>query len=309
MDVTDRPVFEARARGLMVGLALGDAYSASSDAGPLPGTCLTQLACFTLEGAIRACVRQDNKGICDPPSVIWHALARWAHIQGLGPQFAESWTGGSTVWPDGWLHHVRPLSIRRGDAPATVQSLTVSPGVPDRPRTTSGGHHAVTRVLPIAIMGFSDPGEMGRAVAALTHGQEDALLASSSAVSIAAQLLVEGERSVLERGVGLSGRDIVGTAAHALHHGAQATTLSAGDFERLAQIAGPHGRGPMTVGAALFGALHGIDALHHAVSQLEMGWVADRLARDAVAERLDHPAGTEYSTGSDPMWWSMYPGW
>ncbi|HUP86884.1 MAG TPA: hypothetical protein VM143_14595 [Acidimicrobiales bacterium] len=292
-----------------MGLALGDAASsASSDPGPLPGTCLTQLACFTLEGAIRACVRQDNKGICDPPSVIWHALARWAHIQGLGPQFAENWTGGSTVWPDGWLHHVRPLSIRRGDAPATVQSLTASPGVPERPRTTSGGHHAVTRVLPIAIMGFSDPAGMGSEVAALTHGQEDALLAAASAVSVATQLLVEGEPSVLERAVEISGRDLVGTAAHALHHGAQAA-LSADDFETLAQSAGSHGKGPMIVGAAMFGALHGVDALGHVVSRLEVGWVADRLAGDAVAERLDHPAGTEYSTGSDPMWWSNYPGW
>jgi hypothetical protein len=59
----------------------------------------------------------------------------------------------------------------------------------------------------------------------------------------------------------------------------------------------------------MFGATHGIEIFGHVVGRMEVGWVADRLARDAVVERFDHPAGTEYSVGSDPTWWSMYPGW
>ena len=80
-----RNEFEGRARGLMIGLLLGDALAADNgpDKGRLESTCLGQLACFTLESAIRACVRQDNRGVCDPAAVIWHGWRRWAVIQGI----------------------------------------------------------------------------------------------------------------------------------------------------------------------------------------------------------------------------------
>ena len=137
-----------RARGLMLGLLLADCVDQWDQPGPLTGTCLTQLACFTLEGGIRAHERAIHKGICHVPSVIWHAWCRWADIQGLGPQFAAYWGGQS-----GWLHQVRPLADRRGSAPTTVNALLASPRAPETPATNaSAGHHALTRVLPLAIL-------------------------------------------------------------------------------------------------------------------------------------------------------------
>jgi len=91
-DIRDTERFEDRARGLMLGLLLGDAYDEWTSSGAtVHGTCLGQLACFTLEGAIRASVRFAHKGICSPPAVIWHAWCRWGHIQGIDGEYREKW--------------------------------------------------------------------------------------------------------------------------------------------------------------------------------------------------------------------------
>ncbi|WP_251058828.1 MULTISPECIES: hypothetical protein [unclassified Streptomyces] len=62
------------ARGLLLGLALGETLGAARGslppAGPLRAGVCTQLACFTVEGSIRAVVRGSHRGICHPPSVL-----------------------------------------------------------------------------------------------------------------------------------------------------------------------------------------------------------------------------------------------
>ncbi|MGV9264082.1 ADP-ribosylglycohydrolase family protein [Kitasatospora sp. NPDC003701] len=197
-------VDESRARGLMLGSALGDAAGVVRGRwpaeGPLPIGVSTQLAAFTAEGAIRASVRMNHRGISHAPSVVWHAYCRWAVLQGIEPErISERWTaGGGSAWPDGWLVQVAGLAVRRGSAPATVTALTgLQQGTPERPVTGSRGAHAVTRGLPLGLLwALSGPGTCAlpvRQTAALTHGARDAQDAAVGAAQLVAHCLTESD--------------------------------------------------------------------------------------------------------------------
>lgn len=297
---------EDRVRGMMLGLLLGDAYDElDAEPGLARGTCLAQLACFTLEGLIRASVRMNHKGICHPPSIVWHAWCRWAHLQGLGDSFARRWGRAYGAWPDGWLSQVAPLAQRRGSAPATVAALRRSPEVPERPMGDSAGHHALTRTLPLAIFGHVvDLSVLGPDLVRLTHGNADAALQTAEALHRLAGLLAGCEVDWTSPAGGPRG-----TAGHAYREGVFAAARA--DSVREAIIAASsHGRGAATVAGAFAGARWGASALSpFELSVLEIGWVADRLARDAYLEVIGSPGGSEYSQGEDPTWWSRYPGW
>ncbi|MGW6917719.1 ADP-ribosylglycohydrolase family protein [Kitasatospora sp. NPDC054939] len=193
-------VDEARVRGLVLGAALGDAAGVVRgrwpEAGPLRIGVATQLAAFTVEGAIRASMRMNHRGICHGPSVVWHAYGRWAHVQGAAsPRIAEQWSGGTDrPWPDGWLAQVPALRERRGSAPATTAALNGgSKGSPTEPVNGSRGAHALTRALalgvPWALSGPEDCAQSVRETAALTHGAPDAQGAAVLAAGLAAACL------------------------------------------------------------------------------------------------------------------------
>lgn len=191
---------ESRVRGLLVGLGLGDAVGkVGGDVpghGPLLSGVSSQLACFTTEGIIRAWERGRHKGICHPPSVVWHAYCRWAVLQGIeADRIRERWTPGTAdTWPDGWLAAVPVLSERRGSAPATVTALIgLEQGSVRRPVTTSRGCHAVTRTLPtgaLVLEQSTTPPDLACEIAALTHGDPEAHAAAATATMVASQCLV-----------------------------------------------------------------------------------------------------------------------
>lgn len=192
---------------MMLGLALGDTLGAAR--GELPATgalragVSTQLACFTVEGLIRAHVRGSHKGICHAPSVLWHAYCRWAALQGIEVEKMRGrWASSSVAaWPDGWLAQVGALGERRGSAPATVAALSmVEQGTLEKPTTTSRGCHALTRTLPVAALamdsGLNHWAEEARAIAALTHGDRAAQSATVHAVVLAYHCLTSGLRQL-----------------------------------------------------------------------------------------------------------------
>jgi ADP-ribosylglycohydrolase len=203
-EKTDRARTTSRVRGMLIGLALGETMGAARGAlpaaGPLRAGVCTQLVCFTVEGSIRASVRGSHKGICHPPSVLWHAYCRWAAVQGIDrdrlTEHWGKWTGSG--WPTGWLAQVPALAERRGDAPATVKALSHRErGTVDRPTTTSRGWHALGRTLPIAALG--NPAAVkrwdaqARDIAALTHGDPAAQSAASHATVLARHVLAGEE--------------------------------------------------------------------------------------------------------------------
>jgi ADP-ribosylglycohydrolase len=175
-------------RGALLGLMLGDAIGATGgkvpDDGLLPSTCAGQLACYTVEGLIRAWIRADLKGICHPPSVVWHAYHRWAAGQNIPG--IKRWGAPDEDWPDGWLANVPVLRKRRGSAPATVSALQQQvAGTLEEPVGTSLGAHALTRSLPAGIAEWGTyPGNLAAEIAALTHRGEAVSAAAVGATVI-----------------------------------------------------------------------------------------------------------------------------
>ncbi|MFE7529202.1 ADP-ribosylglycohydrolase family protein [Kitasatospora sp. NPDC057542] len=197
-------VSEARVRGLVLGSALGDAAGVVRGRWPAEGPLRigvgTQLAAFTIEGAIRASMRLNHKGICHAPSVIWHAYCRWAVLQGIEPdRISERWTrGAGGQWPDGWLAQVPALGERRGSAPATVAALTgLTQGTLTQPVTESRGAHALTRSLALGLLqlpaGPDACATVIRETAALTHGAADAQDAALGAAELVSRCLTEDD--------------------------------------------------------------------------------------------------------------------
>ncbi|GAA2257294.1 hypothetical protein GCM10010415_18370 [Streptomyces atrovirens] len=180
---------ESRLRGMMFGLALGDTVGTARGEppsnGPLRAGVSTQLACFTVEGIIRAMVRMEHKGICHPPSVVLHAYCRWAALQGVEAERMRSrWASGTGAeWPDGWLAGVPVLAERRGSAPATVAALSRIDERHERTATRSRGCHALTRALPISAIG-EEGAALASETAALTHGDAAARSATVRATAL-----------------------------------------------------------------------------------------------------------------------------
>ncbi len=263
--MTDRdPLRESRVRGLLLGLGLGDCIGSARrqvpDVGLLHAGVSTQLACFTTEGLIRASMRAAHRGLCHPPSVVWHAYCRWAAVQGLATQeMRRKWSSKGDLWPDGWLAHVPALAQRRGSAPSTVSALQQpEKGTVEQPTTTSRGCHAVTRSLPIAALaGASDAPsflpELACHVAALTHGDPAAHAAAAAVVTVAAACL---DGSSVQRAVEAAVETIRGVSCAVSQRGRVATALREAveqprRAERLAQLA-PDATAPSALSGGVY---------------------------------------------------------
>lgn len=287
--------------GLAVGEALGARHSVPDGAAPLSGGVGTHLALFTVDGLIRASVRQRERGICHPPSIVWHALARWAYGQGIpAPHLYAEWgSGTASDWPDGWLAEVPALRERRGSAPATVAALQRGqPGTRQRPVTQSTGYHGLIRALPVGALGTPphETFDLALDVAALTHGAPSGFITAADAALIAATLLSADD---LSAGIAQAIRtiEIVDPDSHHLdryaeaaadgdrapadgavlrRHGADRTAISSLSaalyvmtsfprpeqiFEALDFAGSTAGGGVAAVSGALLGAFHGVDAL------------------------------------------------
>jgi ADP-ribosylglycohydrolase len=342
----------AAARGSLLGLVLGDAIGATAglvpDTGPLPATSGGQLACFTVEGLIRADVLTALRGTGNPPTVVWHAYSRWAAMQGYidGDARTRSEAAGGK-WPDGWLADVPVLRERRGTAPATLAALQEQgpDGQAGAGPRSSLGPRAVTRTLPVGLYARGgQAAHLAAEIAALTHRDEAVVAAAAGAMAV--QMLSQGadlesatstaEEQATRLGRGAvppavrdavragqeNPRDAAHLAAVLASDGAVACLAgglyvaasfpdgaSVGDALLFAAAAADGGH-VATVAGALLGAAHGPDVLPvEWLSRLELVWVADTLARDLVRQLSESPAGTEYTEPTDPYWWSRYPAW
>jgi ADP-ribosylglycohydrolase len=342
----EAPVRLSAVRGGLLGLALGDAVGVQSQPprqGVLPSTCAGQLACFTVDGIIRASVRFAHKGICHPPSVVWHAYTRWAAGQGITG--IKQWQ--SHDWPDGWLTHIPALQVRRGSAPATVAALRGHRmGTPDAPAGASLGAHALTRSLPagLAFDWLSDPVGLVQQIAATTHAVDAAQYAALGATILAR--LTDGHR--IDEAIDSAQRQcadhVPATTGQMVRAALTAARSTPADVETLRRLASDarassalaaglytavcfpdptqvrdalmfaataqDGGHAATVAGAFLGAAHGVDALPvDLLSRLELAWVADVLAHDLVSQFIDGPSGSEYAPAADRTWWNRYPGW
>jgi ADP-ribosyl-[dinitrogen reductase] hydrolase len=182
-----------RGRGLLLGGAVGDALGAPveflrrteildrfgpegiTQFSPAYGrlgaiTDDTQMTLFTLEGLIRAAVRQHHRGICHPPNLIDGAYRRWFATQSENPSKAKDF--------DGWLIGVPELWSRRAPGVTCVSALAdTSRSVGQAARNDSKGAGGIMRVGPIGLY-VNRPFELACEAAALTHGHVTGIVAA-----------------------------------------------------------------------------------------------------------------------------------
>jgi ADP-ribosylglycohydrolase len=332
------------ARGVMLGLLLGDALGAHRGSVPATGLLRAgaggQLACWTVEGLIRAHVRGSHKGITTPSGVVWYAYHRWAHLRGdlSAPIDDDSW------FSTGWLAGVPALAYRRGSAPATTAAIKKGRrGALEQPAGTSLGAHAVTRTLPAGLCDWwASRSGIAAEVAALTHAGTAVAAAALGADLIhslshgesMADAVVTATKTTARRGLAPIAVDLQhllqlsrgtprdrtilqdltpeATATCALAGGVYAAAHTDPDQAReallFAATAGDGGHAA-TVAGALLGAMHGPGAFPTEwLARLELVWPGDTLARDLVQQVSENPSGNDYAPGSDPDWWQRYPG-
>ena len=219
-------------RGCLLGGALGDALGAPLEFLDLPNirarygprgletlapaygrigavTDDTQMTLFTAEGLIRAQVRGAARGICHPPSVVWHAYLRWLSTQG------DSWreVGGrfysdDNREPDGWLVGERWLRARRAPGSTCLAALrSQRMGEVRRPLNDSKGCGGLMRVAPAGLVDGPHGGDgfrgdsvdysgiftLGCELAAITHGHASGYCAAG-ALAVTVHAMARGLR-------------------------------------------------------------------------------------------------------------------
>jgi ADP-ribosyl-[dinitrogen reductase] hydrolase len=145
----------------------------------------TQMSLFTAEGLLRAVCRDNHKGLCDPGDVLHHAYARWLATQGERSRCA--WDPAKF---DGWLIRLPALRSRRAPGNTCLSSLQLElPGSVQRPANNSKGCGGVMRAAPAGMIRWGDPFELGRDLAAITHGHPTGSLAAGCLALLVHEIL------------------------------------------------------------------------------------------------------------------------
>lgn len=193
--------FRSRARGCLIGGAIGDALGApvefdsieairarSGEAGVtdyLPAYGLdggaitddTQMALFTAEGLIRARNRMHDRGICNVPAVVQRAYVRWLATQGLDSHYDDG--DFNERPPTGWLVAHEVLHARRAPGNTCVSALVSGEErSAETPINDSKGCGAVMRAAPAGIIASSpyEAFDLGTMCGAITHGNPSGYL-------------------------------------------------------------------------------------------------------------------------------------
>jgi ADP-ribosylglycohydrolase len=128
----------------------------------------TQMTLFTAEGVLRAITRKNQKGICDPPSVIHHAYIRW-----LRTQRERSTSHFPQDEMDGWLIGVQGLHSQRAPGGTCLSALRGERmGTIQQRLNNSKGCGGVMRVAPIGLVAKDEQAafDLAGEAAAITHG-------------------------------------------------------------------------------------------------------------------------------------------
>jgi ADP-ribosylglycohydrolase len=134
----------------------------------------TQMTLFTAEGCLSAVTRWTERGICHPPTVIYHAYLRWLRTQGVQrpePPYLND--------ARSWLIDVEEFHRRRAPGNTCLSALESGRmgSLKDR-INNSKGCGGVMRVAPIGLLRDIDAFQLGCEAAAITHGHPSGYIPS-----------------------------------------------------------------------------------------------------------------------------------
>ncbi len=150
----------------------------------------TQMTLFTAEGLLQALRRGRERGIWDPPTMVYHAYLRWLETQGARPPYP------SEEARQGELLGIPALHASRAPGNTCLSALRSGRmGTPEMPLNDSKGCGGVMRAAPAGLVGVEDPFELGCAVAAITHSHPSGYLAAGFLAALIAALAAGAELS------------------------------------------------------------------------------------------------------------------
>lgn len=132
----------------------------------------TQMALFTAEGILRACVRGHERGICGVSSVVSGAYQRWLKTQGFSP---EDKYGNLD---NGWLIKEKQLFSSRAPGMTCLSALEENAL---HAKNDSKGCGTVMRLAPVGL--FFEPEaayQYGCEFSAITHGHPTGITAGGA---------------------------------------------------------------------------------------------------------------------------------
>lgn len=150
----------------------------------------TQMTLFTAEGLLRANTRYNHRGICSPPSVIYHAYLRWLETQGI--KLSDETIKSSVYDTQSWLRDLPELNSRRAPGNSCLSALQSGKmGTIEAPINNSKGCGGVMRVAPVGLIALDAFG-LACEAAAITHGHPTGYL-SAGVLSLIIQQIIEGK--------------------------------------------------------------------------------------------------------------------
>ena len=154
----------------------------------------TQMTLFTAEGLLRAAARGNHKGICHPPTIIYHAYLRWLETQGekINNEQIKRWVYDEKSW----LRDLPELNSRRAPGNSCLSALKSGKmGTIEEPINNSKGCGGVMRVAPVCLVG-NNPFKLAMDAAAITHGHPTGYL-SAGVLALIISRIING-KSLIE---------------------------------------------------------------------------------------------------------------
>lgn len=288
---------------------------------------------FALEGLIRAHTALRVHGTASPTSSVLSGLQRWLHTRGIAWQDCVPAPGGE---PDGWLVGRPELHSAAVDEPALLTALTrIAAG--SKPSPHAAGATAVPIGAVAALWSADDGFDLGRELAALSHGHPDGNRpagATGAAISLLlrgiplAEALpgalarwqpAESRPALLDRALHLGSTSPIGFVARrdqldamsGGRSGVQALAVALricaacpDDFTKAIESASEHSGDVGTTAVLcgqLLGAAHGPTAIPPELAAESPAWtVLEQLAEDAAAEFGPYPDESD-------DWFARYP--
>lgn len=294
----------------------------------------TQMTLFTAEGLLQANTRYHHKGICHPPTIIYHAYLRWLETQGekISNEQIERWIYDEKSW----LSDLPELNSRRAPGNSCLSALrSGSMGTISEPINNSKGCGGVMRVAPVGLI-VDEPFGLACEVAAITHGHPTGYL-SAGVLALIIKKIIKGKSLVAavnyavyevlpqhenyeetfaacDKAIKLANDKAVlpitevveslgggWIAEEALAISIYCSLVYKNDFRKAVLLAVNHSGDSDTTGAItgnILGALHGIDVLpSYWLDRLELKSAIAEIAKDLLIG---------FRTGG--KWWKKYPG-